>query len=79
MATIAFNNVIVAQEGVRLTEELANLAVSFGDTVRARVEAGKVSPVEEIRARAAVARARVDVAKSKTQRWRGNGPRWFRR
>ena len=64
MATIAFNNVIVAQERVRLTEELANLAESFGDTVRARVEAGKVSPVEEIRARAAVARARVDVAKS---------------
>jgi len=64
-ATIAFNNVIVAQERVRLTEELAELAKSFGNTVRARVEAGKVSPVEEIRARAAVARARVDVAKSK--------------
>jgi cobalt-zinc-cadmium efflux system outer membrane protein len=65
LATIAFNNVIVAQERVRLTEELAELAKSFGDTVRARVEAGKVSPVEEIRARAAVARARVDVAKAK--------------
>ncbi len=64
LATIAFNDVIVAQEGVRLTEELAELAKSFGDTVRARVEAGKVSPVEEIRARAAVARARVDVAKA---------------
>lgn len=65
MTTIAFNNVIVAQERVRLTEELAALAESFGDTVRARVEAGKVSPVEEIRARAAVARARVDVAKAR--------------
>ena len=65
VATIAFNNVIVAQERVRLTVELAELAKSFGNTVRARVEAGKVSPVEEIRARAAVARARVDVAKSK--------------
>ncbi len=65
VATIAFNNVIVAQERVRLTEELAELARSFGDTVRARVEAGKVSPVEEIRARAAVARAQVEVAKAK--------------
>ena len=65
VTTIAFNNVIVAQERVRLTEELAALAKSFGDTVRARVEAGKVSPVEEIRARAAVARAAVEVAKAK--------------
>ncbi len=64
LATIAFNDVIVAQERVRLTEELAELARSFGDTVRARVEAGKVSPVEEIRARAAVARAQVEVAKA---------------
>ncbi len=65
VATIAFNNVIVAQERVRLTVELAELATSFGNTVRARVEAGKVSPVEEIRARAAVARAAVEVAKAK--------------
>jgi cobalt-zinc-cadmium efflux system outer membrane protein len=65
LTTIAFNNVIVAQERVRLTEELAELAKSFGDTVRARVEAGKESPVEEIRARAAVARAAVEVAKAK--------------
>ncbi len=65
LATIAFNDVIVAQERVRLTEDLADLARSFGDTVRARVEAGKVSPVEEIRARAAVARAQVEVAKAK--------------
>ena len=65
VTTIAFNNVLVAQERVRLTEELAELAKSFGDTVRSRVEAGKVSPVEEIRARAAVARAQVDVAKAK--------------
>jgi cobalt-zinc-cadmium efflux system outer membrane protein len=65
VASVAFNNVIVAQEQVRLTEELAELAKSFGNTVRARVEAGKVSPVEEIRAIAAVARAAVEVAKAK--------------
>ncbi len=65
VTTIAFNNVIVAQERVRLTEELAALAKSFGDTVRARVEAGKVSPVEDTRTRAAVARAAVEVAKAK--------------
>jgi cobalt-zinc-cadmium efflux system outer membrane protein len=65
MTTIAFNNVIVAQERVELTEELAELARSFDNTVKARVEAGKVSPVEGIRTRAAVARAQVDVAKAK--------------
>jgi len=65
LTCIAFNNVIVAQERVQLTEELAGLATSFNDTVRARVEAGKVSPVEGIRTRAAVARAAVDVAKAK--------------
>jgi len=62
--TIAFNNVIVNQENVRLTEELFMVAETFADTVRARVEAGKVSPVEEIRARAAAARVRVEVAKA---------------
>ena len=62
--TVAFNNVIVSQEQVRLTEELLVVAESFAGTVRARVEAGKVSPVEEIRARATVARVRVEVAKA---------------
>ena len=65
MTTIAFNNAIVAQERVELTEELAELAKDFDDTVKARVEAGKVSPVEGIRTRAAVARAQVDVAKAR--------------
>ena len=88
LTTDAFNNVIVAQERVALTEELAELAVSFGDTVRARVDAGKVSPVEEIRARAAVARARVDVAKATralaatrvrlAESWGSSDPRFIR-
>ena len=88
LTTDAFNNVIVAQERVVLTEELAELAKSFADTVRARVEAGKVSPVEEIRARAAVARARVDVAKAKralaatrvrlAESWGSSDPRFSR-
>ena len=62
--TIAFNNVIVNQENVRLTEELFVVAESFADTVRARVEAGKVSPVEGIRAKTEAARTRVEVAKA---------------
>ncbi len=65
--TIAFNNVLLNQEKVRLTDDLLVLTQSFADTVGARVEAGKVSPVDEIRARAAVARARVEVAKATRQ------------
>ncbi len=65
--TIAFNNVLLHQEKVRLTDELLVLTQSFAETVRARVEAGKVSPVDEIRARAAVASARVEVAKATRQ------------
>jgi cobalt-zinc-cadmium efflux system outer membrane protein len=62
--TNAFNNVVTSQERVQLTEELFELAESFAATVHARVEAGKVSPVEEIRARAAAARTRVEVSKA---------------
>jgi len=88
LTTIAFNNVIMNQDRVRLTEELADLARSFSDTVSARVEAGKVSPVEEIRARAAVARAQVDVARARralaaarvdlAETWGSSDPRFTR-
>jgi len=57
--TSAFYSVLTAQERVGLSQELLNLARSFADTVDARVEAGKVSPVEATRARMEVAAVRI--------------------
>ncbi len=57
--TSAFYSVLTAQERVGLSQELLNLARSFSDTVDARVEAGKVSPVEATRARMEVAAVRI--------------------
>ncbi len=57
--TAAFYSVLTAQERVDLGRELLDLARSFAATVDARVEAGKVSPVEATRARMEVAAVRV--------------------
>jgi len=55
----AFVTLLTAQERLAQAEELANLAENFFGTVSARVEAGKVSPVEEARAQVPLAMARV--------------------
>ncbi len=57
--TAAFYAVLTAQERVGLSRELLSLARSFAGTVDARVEAGKVSPVEATRARMEVAAVRI--------------------
>jgi len=59
--TAAFYSVLAAQERLALKKELLSLARSFADTVDARVEAGKVSPVEATRARMEVAAVRVEL------------------
>lgn len=59
--TTAFYSVLAAQERLALKKELLSLARSFADTVVARVEAGKVSPVEATRARMEVASVRVEL------------------
>lgn len=59
--TTAFYSVLAAQERLALKKELLSLARSFADTVDARVEAGKVSPVEATRARMEVAAVRVQL------------------
>jgi len=59
--TSAFYSVLTAQERVGLRQELLSLARSFADTVDARVEAGKVSPVEATRARMEVAAVRIQL------------------
>jgi cobalt-zinc-cadmium efflux system outer membrane protein len=56
-----FHEVLVAQERVRLAEESVGLARSATLVASKRVLAGKVSPVEETRARVAEAAIRVEL------------------
>jgi outer membrane protein, heavy metal efflux system len=62
--TAAFYSVLTAQQRVGLGRELLGLAESFADTVDARVDAGKVSPVEATRARMEVAAVRIQLIRA---------------
>ena len=55
----AFIDVLAAQEAVALNEELVRLAEQVFNTVKAQVEAGKVSPVEGIRTQVELANSRI--------------------
>lgn len=57
--TKAFIDVLAAQERVALSEELAALAETVLDTTALRVEAGKVSPIEETKAKVAFSTSRI--------------------
>jgi cobalt-zinc-cadmium efflux system outer membrane protein len=63
----SFFEVLAAQQRVALAEELLGLAERFSASVAVRVEAGKVSPIEETRASIEVARTRVAMARSKRE------------
>lgn len=56
-AMAAFHALAIAQEKVRLSDELGRLATQARETVTKRVQAGKVSPVEEVKAQVAQAQA----------------------
>lgn len=58
----AFADVLAAQEGLRLAQATADLAQRASGVAARRVLAGKVSPVEETRARVAEANVRLDAA-----------------
>lgn len=58
--TKAFVGLLAAQEQLALTEELVRLAQEVFDTVSARVQAGKVSPIEETKAGVALAKSRIE-------------------
>ena len=60
-ATAAFYELAAAIERHRMAQELAALAARAAGAAGKRVEAGKVSPVDETRARVAQAGARIDV------------------
>ena len=60
----AFFGVLVAQERVALTRNSAELAARGADAVGKRVAAGKVSPVDETRARVDQANAQLEAAEA---------------
>jgi len=60
----AFFGVLVAQERVALTANSADLAARGADAIGKRVAAGKVSPVDETRARVDQANAQLEVVEA---------------
>ena len=59
-ATAAFLDVLVSQQAVALAERARTLIEQVEQTVRTRVEAGVVSPIEQTKAAVALAMARID-------------------
>lgn len=62
--TGAYYRVLAAQERKGLADELLDLAERFASTVQARVDAGKVSPVEATRASIEVSQTRIQRARA---------------
>jgi cobalt-zinc-cadmium efflux system outer membrane protein len=65
--TGTFFDVVAAQERIRLAQDSVELARHASEIAAKRVQAGKVSPVEEIKARVAEANARVDLSQAQSE------------
>lgn len=63
----AFYAVLAAQESVRLAEELEVLARQTLDTVGARVDAGKVSPIEGTQGEAEYALVKIEIERTRKE------------
>ncbi len=63
----AFVDVLVAQERRRLNREFVRLAEQFLDAVIERVRAGKVSPIEEVKAKVALSERRIELARAEDE------------
>lgn len=63
----AFIEVLSAQERLALTEEIVRLAEQVTRTVSERVEAGKVSPIEETRTNATLSSIRIELEQAKRE------------
>lgn len=61
----SFVDVLAAQQRLALAEELSRLAARFADAAAKRVQAGKVSPVEETRAKVALAGVQVELEQAR--------------
>ena len=62
-----FIDVLAAQEVVALNEELVRLAEQVFNTARAQVEAGKVSPVQQMRTQVELVNSRIALEASKRE------------
>lgn len=69
----AFYEVVAAMERSRLAGEIASIAAQATDVAGKRVLAGKVSPVEETRARVAQASVRIEAVQAKRELARAKG------
>ena len=63
--TLTFLDVLAAQERLHLAEESHRLAQEVLSTVAERVKAGKVSPLEEMRAGVTLSKSRIDLDKAR--------------
>lgn len=63
----AFYQVLAAQQAQKLAQELLEIATTTKDTTTKRVLAGKISPVEETKAKVAEASLKIDLANSNQQ------------
>ena len=70
VVVLAFRDVLVAQERIALADDASALAARASDAAGKRVLAGKISPVEETRARVAESAVRLESVQAQTQ-WRG--------
>ena len=63
----AFYQLLAAQQAQKLAQELLEIATTTKDTTTKRVLAGKISPVEETKAKVAEASLKIDLANSNQQ------------
>lgn len=63
----AFTEVLSAQQRLILTEQIVDIAEQVAGTVSERVEAGKVSPIEETRTFATLSTIRIDLEQAKRE------------
>jgi cobalt-zinc-cadmium efflux system outer membrane protein len=63
----AFVDTVAKQERVTLAEELVHLAEQSFDVVRSRVQAGKVSPIDETKAQAALFLVRIELLRARRE------------
>jgi cobalt-zinc-cadmium efflux system outer membrane protein len=63
----AFTDVLSAQQRLILTEQIVDIAEQVAGTVSQRVEAGKVSPIEETRTFATLSTVRIDLEQAKRE------------
>ncbi|MET0333783.1 MAG: TolC family protein [Rhizobacter sp.] len=64
----AFFNALIAQERAKVAEESLGIAASGSAAAARRVTAGKVSPIEETRARVAEATTRIELRQAQAER-----------